>query len=288
MNSCQLSIEAMMAYNQSDSTQNVVDRPKPNDDDDGLTGMEQGATTQYCAQSLIPSHFLFLLSDSALPLGSFAFSSGLESYLAHQGPSESFTLPPFLSRSLLSLASTTIPFVLASHRSPCYVTSLDAEQEACLLCNVTRRASVAQGRALVALWDRSLKAGATHDHPGIDALKEFSKGMRLSGSELDRPNGHFAPIWGAVTSALGLTEEDAAYLFLFNHVKSVVSAAVRANLVGPYQAQKILAEKWARQEIEDTMRKFWTTRVEDAGQAWPSLDLWLGRHELLYSRIFNS
>src|SRR4051812_40700805 len=29
-------------------------------------------------------HTLLLLADSALPLGSFAFSSGLESYLAHR------------------------------------------------------------------------------------------------------------------------------------------------------------------------------------------------------------
>jgi urease accessory protein UreF len=32
----------------------------------------------------------------------------------------------------------------------------------------------------------------------------------------------------------------------------------------------------------------WFLQPEDAGQVVPALDLWLGRHELLYSRIFNS
>ena len=32
----------------------------------------------------------------------------------------------------------------------------------------------------------------------------------------------------------------------------------------------------------------WDTPAEDAGQSVPVMDLWIGRHELLYSRIFNS
>jgi urease accessory protein len=30
------------------------------------------------------------------------------------------------------------------------------------------------------------------------------------------------------------------------------------------------------------------TKVEDAGLSVPVMDLWVGRHEVLYSRIFNS
>ena len=249
---------------------------------DHETSPEQEASIQS------PFHSLLLLSDSAMPLGSFAFSSGLESYLAHQAPRSSVSLSSFLSRSLLSLASSSLPFVFASHRSPVSVSSLDTEQESSLLCNVTRRASISQGRALLALWERSFKSVAEKTHPTIDALSRLSKSMRSQESCLYQPNGHFAPIWGAVTAALGLTKADSAFVFLYNHVKSVLSAAVRANILGPYQAQKILAEGWIRQEIQSAIRKFWATSVEDAGQGWPPVDLWLGRHELLYSRIFNS
>jgi urease accessory protein len=32
----------------------------------------------------------------------------------------------------------------------------------------------------------------------------------------------------------------------------------------------------------------WMTPIEEAGQTVPAMDLWIGRHEILYSRIFNS
>ena len=234
------------------------------------------------------SHFLLLLSDSALPLGSFAFSSGLESFLAHYKSKEEGSLKSFLSRSLLSLASTSIPFVFATHRRPNNVLDLDSEQDACLLCNVSKRASTAQGRALMTLWERSLRDAIRLDHPAAEALQLLSKSMRQRSAEIHAPSGHFAPIWGAVTCALGLAEGNAAYLFLYNHVKSVLSAAVRANVVGPYHAHKFLAGEWVRREIKDAIDHFQAVETSMVGQTWPSLDLWLGRHERLYSRMFNS
>jgi urease accessory protein len=71
-------------------------------------------------------------------------------------------------------------------------------------------------------------------------------------------------------------------------VKALLSAAVRASMFGPYQAQKILAGLEVQEGIWKAVRREWETRVEDAGQVVPVLDLWVGRHEMLYSRIFNS
>ena len=68
----------------------------------------------------------------------------------------------------------------------------------------------------------------------------------------------------------------------------MLSAAVRAGVMGPYQAQGVLAGAWLRGEIEGALERNWDTAVEDAGQGVPVMDLWVGRHELLYSRIFNS
>lgn len=83
---------------------------------------------------------------------------------------------------------------------------------------------------------------------------------------------------------VGLT----AYTFMLNHAKAVLSAAVRASVMGPYQAQTFLASDEIRNLINERIRLDFYTRPEDAGQVAPVLDLWLGRHELLYSRIFNS
>jgi len=68
----------------------------------------------------------------------------------------------------------------------------------------------------------------------------------------------------------------------------VISAAVRASVLGPYQAQGLLASAELRNKIEALVVQYWERRTEEAGQGVPVMDLWVGRHEMLYSRIFNS
>jgi urease accessory protein len=87
---------------------------------------------------------------------------------------------------------------------------------------------------------------------------------------------------------MGLDLHQAAYIFVLNHAKAVLSAAVRASVMGPYQAQNILASQTLQDTIIKRIQREWDTEVEQAGQVVPALDLWVGRHELLYSRIFNS
>lgn len=82
--------------------------------------------------------------------------------------------------------------------------------------------------------------------------------------------------------------EQTAYVFMLSHVKALLSAAVRASIFGPYHAQKLLASREVQEGIQKVIGRKWHTRVEDAGQSVPVMDLWIGRHEMLYSRIFNS
>lgn len=75
---------------------------------------------------------------------------------------------------------------------------------------------------------------------------------------------------------------------MLGHVKALVSAAVRANLMGPYAAQRVLSSGTTQKMIACAVEKEWNTPFEEAGQGVPVMDLWVGRHEVLYSRIFNS
>ncbi|KAH7393401.1 hypothetical protein BKA64DRAFT_86448 [Cadophora sp. MPI-SDFR-AT-0126] len=238
-------------------------------------------------------HFLLLLSDSALPLGSFAFSSGLESYLAHTRPSSSF--PAFLGFSLSSYASTTLPFVLAAHRNVFDLVELDDTLDAAIMCTVGRRASVAQGRALLSIWDRSFSSAMPAGASGasVQALKEFTILLRGTSSsavsnDLPTASAHLGPLFGAIACVLGMSLEQTAYVFMLSHVKTLLSAAVRASIFGPYHAQKLLASVEVQQFIQQVIDQEWHTSIEDAGQSVPVMDLWVGRHEMLYSRIFNS
>lgn len=78
------------------------------------------------------------------------------------------------------------------------------------------------------------------------------------------------------------------YVFMLSHVKALLSAAVRASMFGPYHAQKVLASAEVQDGIRAVIEREWETKIEDAGQSIPVMDLWVGRHEMLYSRIFNS
>ncbi|KAK0099902.1 hypothetical protein ONS95_013273 [Cadophora gregata] len=238
-------------------------------------------------------HFLLLLSDSALPLGSFAFSSGLESYLAHTRPSSSF--PAFLGFSLSSYASTTLPFVLAAYRSVLVLVELDDTLDAAIMCTVGRRASVAQGRALLSIWDRSFSSALPVGVAvaSVQALKEFTILLRGTSStailnDLPTASAHLGPLFGAIACILGMSLEQTAYVFMLSHVKALLSAAVRASIFGPYHAQKLLASIDVQHIIQRVIEQEWNTSIEDAGQSVPVMDLWVGRHEMLYSRIFNS
>ncbi|KAJ4389087.1 hypothetical protein N0V93_006549 [Gnomoniopsis smithogilvyi] len=289
----------------SQNTTDVVYRARYHHEENGPQQPPRISTTP----SYNPTtHFHLLLADSALPLGSFAFSSGLESYLAHTRPTSSFTT--FLPLSIASYASTTLPFLLAAHRDPTALAALDDALDAAVVCTVGKRASVAQGRALLGIWERSFATGDGNvvDSAARRSVESYAKLLRTPLSKLEKEGkeeeddddrgsstgglppvaAHLAPLFGAIAQILGLSLAQTAYVFMLGHVKALVSAAVRANLLGPYAAQRVLAS-WETQEmIRLAIGREWETKPEDAGQAVPVMDLWVGRHEVLYSRIFNS
>ncbi|KAG6037187.1 hypothetical protein E4U41_005276 [Claviceps citrina] len=280
--------------------------------------VQQTATPSPSSSSLpspldSPSHYLLLLSDSQLPIGSFAFSSGLESYLAHSAARRrAATFSSFLGLSLSSFAATTLPFVLAGHRDPASLASLDDQLDAAVVCTVGRRASLAQGRALLSIWERSFRKALTAAEADASAsLREFGALLRDGGQvaaaapaapaapaagaggadEVPPPppvSAHLAPLFGVVCRVVGLSLRQTAYVYMVSHVKALVSAAVRASMFGPYQAQRVLAGEQVQAMVAGMIEREWETEVDQAGQGVPVMDLWIGRHEVLYSRIFNS
>ena len=119
-------------------------------------------------------------------------------------------------------------------------------------------------------------------------LPSSSSGMDQGEDALNVPQAHFGLIYATVCAAMELSLHEAGYTFLFNHAKAVVSAGVRASVTGPYAAQGLLGSVWLRDVIEEAMKIEWEKPIHEAGQSVVMLDVWIGRHELLYSRIFNS
>ncbi|KAJ4306590.1 hypothetical protein N0V88_001394 [Collariella sp. IMI 366227] len=194
-----------------------------------------------------------------------------------------------------------MPFVLAAHWNPASLVALDDTLDAAIVCTVGRRASVAQGGRCWEFGSGRLLGRGVEEEEGV--VRQFAALLKASSApsysstnsnntwtDADPPPvaAHLAPLFGAICALVGLTLEQTAYVFLLGHVKALVSAAVRAGMFGPYQAQKTLASGAVQGMITAMVEREWGTEVERAGQEVPVMDLWVGRHEVLYSRIFNS
>jgi urease accessory protein len=182
------------------------------------------------------TYILLLLSDSNLPTGSFVASSGLESYFKHGFSSLSSpgsATIDFIRDSLGSYARSALPFISDAHRAvetfalvkesdgdkgqKFYdhilrtLTDLDELYQSMTLNHVTRRASMAQGVALLTLYSKgfsqtpSLSAfsnAESRDHEDrMKTLLELFKSKVRKGEVF----GHLPICWGALTAALGLT-----------------------------------------------------------------------------------
>lgn len=147
---------------------------------------------------LVEQHLLLVLSDSALPSGAFVASSGLESIAQH---GHLIDLHDFLRRSLDSVARVSLPFINDVHAATLAqdverIRKLDELHHATLLNAAARRASIAQGSALLSLYARAL---APPDRPSalVDALRaEVRRGTF---------DAHLSICWAVVCAVCSLS-----------------------------------------------------------------------------------
>jgi urease accessory protein len=207
---------------------------------------------------------LWQLADSAFPTGGFAHSFGLEAAWQHGEVRHAGDLSAFLQASLWQMGRGILPFATAAHVQPDQLLALDRLFDAFQSNHVAKRASRLQGRALMASVER------------IFAPLSLSRPL----------HGHLAPIFGVVTNALGLTRTHAVNLFCFQHLRGILSAAVRLGIVGPLEAQSL------QHQLGPCTRKVLglceNLPVADIVQTAPLLELWQGTQDRLYSRLFQS
>lgn len=219
----------------------------------------------------------------------------------------------FLSRAWLlvkSISASTTDVLDA-------LVELDDEYTSMTLNAVAMRASTTQGIALLTLYEKAFLPDVDVDDgsgttSGLIAqiVKELKALIRDQHCA-----GHLAICFGILTAAIGVglgapfpsllthrkvslvnsraREEraDAArHLFLFTHARSLLSSAVRLNIVGPYQSQRLLLHK-VRPIVDRALRECTSTQEAKAKEpvnTWPLSEILIARHDQLHSRIFNS
>jgi urease accessory protein len=215
---------------------------------------------------------IWQMLDSAFPTGGFAHSGGLEAAWQRGEISSADELADFLRSSIEQVASGALPFALGVCRSFQRFEELDAMHDAMLSNHAANRASRAQGRALLATSVQVFRNDA------LSELRERARGEKLP--------AHFAPVLGAVAAALRILPADLSQMFLFMHLRGLITAAVRLGIVGPLQAQNIQQEMAAFGSAMAALSL--DVGPSEAAQTAPVMDLLQATHDRLYSKLFIS
>ena len=215
---------------------------------------------------------LLQLADSAFPTGGFAHSAGLEAALGHGFVRTPGELTSAVSSLLWTAGTLSLPYVRAAHDVPGDAPALALLHDTQLSTRVTNHASRSQGRALL---DAMVKTFALPEHGHL----------RRACDEAGAPL-HLAPLFGACFGIATASLDDTRRLFLFTTLRGAVGAAVRLNVVGPFEGQRIQASLVPL--INGILSRTLRLRVADAASSSPVWDVICGTHDRLRTRLFQS
>lgn len=214
---------------------------------------------------------LWQLIDSAFPSGGFAHSGGLEAAVQAGLLNSAPSLQGWLEWALSGIMAQSCGYINAACAHPEDVLVLDAHADTTQLNHVARKASMAQGKALVAA-----AAAAWPDR--FRALKTETRRAEAS--------CHQSVIVGVLAGRLGFSSEIARKLFLWQNARDMMSAAVRLNIIGPMAAQKLLAT--LEQRVQPLVQAHADDGLDDIATVSPLLDVVHAHHDTLYSRLFQT
>jgi len=215
------------------------------------------------------------LADSALPIGRFVHSQGLESWLLANPTAGEEALVTLVESVVTEALAPLDGVVLAhAHRAATLDALLDLDRRltARKLTPGARTASHACGRQLAALGVELV---------GDELVAGLASAVR--GRETD---GNLAVVEGALARALGVSAADAALLELRGAAAALLSVAVRLGRLAPTRAQvalRRLAGPIARAAAESGMRG-----LDDLRSTCPELEIATMAHRRAEIRFFST
>ncbi len=219
---------------------------------------------------------LLQMTDSAFPLGGFAFSSGLESAAKLGLIADLVTFRRYLKNYLHQAACSEIPFIKSAFEltegqyqrlEPLY-----KRYNAFVTIPTMRQASITQGRSLILAF-----RAAYHD-VCIDDFTNWLKERELT--------LHFVPTFGVCVKMAGLPIDDALFGYCYMALRDQISAAVRLGLLGPHEGQRFLSQ--LLDEVPAALSAVQGLRYLQAVRTCVGLDIAQAHHSRLYSRMFRS
>lgn len=213
---------------------------------------------------------LMHLADSALPVGGFAFSNGLEAAVKSGMVASRPELESYLKTALRQWAAFELPFLNSFYEESSSEVLLRYDRM--MLSPSMRKGSIAQGRGWLRIF------AELFPHLSTDGFKKRLKTAAVP------PHG--LPLIVLSLKSAGATVGQVRELFLFMQLRDQLSAAVRLGLIGPARAQRIQAEIEVSMagELEATSRK----TAADAVRMTPLMDIAQMLQPALYSKLFQN
>ena len=213
------------------------------------------------------------LADSLFPVGSFAYSDGMETAGSNTPDSADFLMEwlhhyleaVFVPCDGLALLKCMRAVKLKDWAA---IQTIDEEITALKPAAAVRASSKSIGKGLLKMYDVVAPGG------------EF----RSASEMLQESNA--AVVYGIVFAHRGLEHRDALLAFGYTRLAGMVSAALRLTALGQQRGQAILAEALMR--LPADVERVLQSESEPLQSFSPLLDIQQMNHRFVYSRLFRS